>query len=305
MKLIIQIPCFNEEATLPITLSELPRSVDGFDSVEWLIIDDGCTDNTALVAKQNGVDHIVQLKQNQGLAKAFTAGLERCIALGADVIVNTDADNQYQAKDIGKLVEPILEYKADYVIGERSISETEHFSVAKKVLQKIGSWVVKQASGTDIPDAPSGFRAISNSCARQLNVYSHFTYTLETIIQAGQKRMIVMSVPVRTNSELRPSRLFKNNFAYIKESTITIVRIFVVYRPFRFFFTIATLLTLLGVTIGMRFLYYWLTGDGEGRVQSVILSGLLIGIGFQAGLIAFVADLLAVNRKLLEDLKKK
>lgn len=305
MKLIIQIPCFNEEATLPITLSELPRSVDGFDSVEWLIIDDGCTDNTALVAKQNGVDHIVQLKQNQGLAKAFTAGLERCIALGADVIVNTDADNQYQAKDIGKLVEPILEYKADYVIGERSISETEHFSVAKKVLQKIGSWVVKQASGTDIPDAPSGFRAISNSCARQLNVYSHFTYTLETIIQAGQKKMIVMSVPVRTNSELRPSRLFKNNFAYIKESTITIVRIFVVYRPFRFFFTIATLLTLLGVTIGMRFLYYWLTGDGEGRVQSVILSGLLIGIGFQAGLIAFVADLLAVNRKLLEDLKKK
>lgn len=305
MKLIIQIPCFNEETTLPITLSELPRYVDGFDSVEWLIIDDGCTDKTVSVAKQYGVDHIVQLKQNQGLARAFKAGLERCIALNADVIVNTDADNQYQAQDIGKLVQPIVEHKADYVIGARAIRETEHFSFAKKMLQRVGSWVVKQASGTDIPDAPSGFRAISNSCARELNVYSHFTYTLETIIQAGQKKMIVTSVPVRTNGELRPSRLFKNNFSYIKKSTITIVRIFVVYRPFKFFFTIATILTLLGSVLGFRFLYYWLSGDGDGRIQSVILSGLLIGLGFQAGLIAFVADLLAVNRKLLEELKEK
>ena len=304
MKLIIQIPCYNEADTLSIALGALPREVEGFDKVEWLIINDGSTDNTVKVAKECGVDHIVNFKRNKGLAKGFMAGIKECLAQGADVIVNTDADNQYEADDIPKLVKPILEHKAEYVVGARPISQTDHFSPAKKFLQKLGSWVVRKASNTDIPDAPSGFRAISRECAMQLNVYNNYTYTLETIIQAGQKNMAITSVPIRTNEDLRPSRLLSSIPNYIKKSVITIVRIFVVYKPFKFFMSIAIILFSLGFLLGLRFLYFWFSGDGNGHIQSVILSGVFMGIGFQTGLIAFVADLLAVNRKLLEEIKQ-
>ncbi len=300
MKLIIQIPCYNEAETLPIALAELPREVEGFDKVEWLIINDGSTDNTIEVAKECGVDYIVDLKHNQGLAKGFMAGLKECLKQGADVIVNTDADNQYEAKDIPKLVKPILEGKAEYVIGERPIMQTEHFSTTKKLLQRLGSWVVRKASNTDIPDAPSGFRAMSKECAMQLNVYNNYTYTLETIIQAGQKGIPITSVPVRTNADLRPSRLLSSIPNYIKKSIGTIVRISVVYKPFQFFMTIAAILFGLGFLLGLRYLFYYFSGDA-GHVQSVILSGALMAMGVQTALIAFVADLLSVNRKLLEE----
>jgi len=301
MKLIIQIPCYNEAETLPITLKDLPREVEGFDKVEWLIINDGSTDNTIEVAKQHGVDYIVDLKHNQGLAKGFMAGLKESLKRGADVIVNTDADNQYEAKDIPKLVKPILEGKAEYVIGARPIDTTEHFSKTKKILQKLGSWVVRKASGTNIPDAPSGFRAMSKECAMQLNVYNNYTYTLETIIQAGQKGIPITSVPIRTNKDLRPSRLLSSIPNYIKKSIGTIVRISVVYKPFQFFMTIAAILFGLGFLLGLRYLYFVYTGEGDGHTQSVILSGALMGMGVQTALIAFVADLLSVNRKLLEE----
>lgn len=304
MKLIIQIPCYNEAETLAIALAALPRKVAGFDKVEWLIINDGSTDDTVKVAKECGVDYIVNFKNNQGLAKGFMAGVQECIKQGADVIVNTDADNQYEAKDIPKLVQPILEHKAEYVIGERPISQTEHFTPMKKYLQKLGSWVVRKASNTNIPDAPSGFRAMSSECAMELNVYNNYTYTLETIIQAGQKNIAIASVPIRTNEDLRPSRLLSSMPNYIKKSVITIIRIFVVYKPFRFFMTIAVMLFGLGFLLGLRFLYFYFTGDGNGHMQSVVLSGALMGMGFQTGLIAFIADLLSVNRNLLEKIKK-
>lgn len=305
MKLIIQIPCYNEAETLNIALGALPRDVPGFDTVEWLIINDGSTDDTVKIAKQCGVDHIVNFKTNQGLAKGFMAGISECLKQDADIIVNTDADNQYEAQDIPELVRPILEHQADYVIGERPISQTDHFSPIKKFLQKLGSWSVRKASNTDIPDAPSGFRAMTRDCAQQLNVYNDYTYTLETLIQAGQKNMAIMSVPIRTNPDLRPSRLLSSIPDYIKRSVITIVRIFVVYRPFRFFMTIAIILFGLGFLLGLRFLYFYFTGNGTGHMQSVVLAGVLMGMGFQTGLIAFVADLLAVNRKLLENIKSK
>jgi len=301
MKLIIQIPCYNEAETLPIALKELPREVEGFDKVEWLIINDGSTDDTIKVAKECGVDYIVDLKHNQGLAKGFMAGLKESLKQGADVIVNTDADNQYEAKDIPKLVKPILDGEAEYVVGERPISQTKHFSATKKFLQKLGSWVVRKASGTNIPDAPSGFRAMSRDCAMQLNVYNNYTYTLETIIQAGQKNIPITSVPVRTNEDLRPSRLLSSIPNYIKKSIGTIVRISVVYKPFQFFMSIAAILFGLGFLLGLRYLYFVYIGEGDGHTQSVILSGALMGMGVQTGLIAFVADLLSVNRQLLEE----
>ena len=303
MKLIIQIPCYNEAGTLAIALGALPRKVEGFDKVEWLIINDGSTDDTVKVAGECGVDHIVSFKRNQGLARGFMAGIKEALKQGADVIVNTDADNQYEADDIPKLTQPILAHKAEYVIGERPITKTEHFSPAKKFLQKLGSWVVRKASKTDIPDAPSGFRAMSRECAMQLNVYNDYTYTLETIIQAGQKNMAITSVPIRTNEDLRPSRLLSSIPNYIKKSVVTIIRIFVVYRPFRFFMTIAAILFGLGFLLGLRYLYFHITEDSGGHIQSVILAGVLLGMGFQTGLIAFVADLLSVNRKLIEDVQ--
>ena len=303
MKLIIQIPCLNEAETLAIALSNLPRRVPGFDQVEWLIINDGSVDDTVEVAKANGVDHIFSFQKNRGLAKGFMAGIAECLRQGADVIVNTDADNQYDASDIPKLVEPILKGKAEYVIGARPISQTSHFSPLKKFLQKLGSWVVRKASNTQIPDAPSGFRAMSRECALQLNVYNNYTYTLETIIQAGQKNMAILAVPIRTNEDLRPSRLLSSIPDYVKKSIVTIVRIFVVYRPFRFFMTIASIIFGLGFLLGLRFLYFYFSGDGSGHLQSVVLSGLLMGMGFQTALVAFLADLLSVNRKLLEELR--
>lgn len=305
MKLIIQIPCFNEAETLAIALAALPRSVAGFDKVEWLIIDDGSTDNTVKVALENGVDHVIRHRQNQGLAKAFMTGIDNCLRLGADVIVNTDADNQYHADDIPKLTQPILDHTAEFVIGERPIEAIEHFSPVKKLLQKLGSWVVRIASNTDIPDAPSGFRAMTRTVAQQFIVFNNYTYTLETIIQAGQKNMAITSVPVRVNEDLRPSRLVKSIPSYIKRSIVTILRIFIIYRPFRFFATIGAIFFTAGFLIGIRFVFHYLDGAGDGHIQSLILAALLLGIGFQTFLIAIVADLLAANRKLLEDIRFK
>ena len=303
MKLIIQIPCYNEAATLGIALAALPREVPGFDKVEWLIIDDGCTDNTVEVALAHGVDHVVRHTRNQGLARGFMNGLQACLEHGADVIVNTDADNQYNADDIPALTRPILEGKADIVIGARPIAAIEHFSPIKKLLQKLGSWVVRVASKTSIPDAPSGFRAMSRSAARRLTVFSDYTYTLETIIQAGQKNMAITSVPIRVNGDLRPSRLVKSIASYIQRSIVTIIRVFVIYRPFRFFASIGIALFTLGFIIGLRFLYKWLTMDYDGHIQSLILASSLLIIGFQTILIAFVADLLSANRKLMEEIR--
>lgn len=303
MKLIIQIPCYNEAATLGIALAALPREVPGFDKVEWLIIDDGCTDNTVEVALAHGVDHVVRHTRNQGLARGFMNGLQACLEHGADVIVNTDADNQYNADDIPALTRPILEGKADIVIGARPIAAIEHFSPIKKLLQKLGSWVVRVASKTSIPDAPSGFRAMSRSAARRLTVFSDYTYTLETIIQAGQKNMAITSVPIRVNGDLRPSRLVKSIASYIQRSIVTIIRVFVIYRPFRFFASIGIALFTLGFLIGLRFLYKWLTVDYDGHIQSLILASSLLIIGFHTILIAFVADLLSANRKLMEEIR--
>jgi glycosyltransferase involved in cell wall biosynthesis len=303
LKLIIQIPCYNEAETLAVTLDALPREVLGFDTVEWLIIDDGSRDDTVAVAQANGVNHVVRHTRNQGLARGFMTGLDACLQLGADVIVNTDADNQYNADDIPALTLPILEHRAEIVVGARPIEFIEHFSPIKKLLQKLGSWVVRVASNTDIPDAPSGFRAMSRTAAQRLMVFNDYTYTLETIIQAGQKNMAIVSVPIRVNEDLRPSRLVKSIPSYIKRSIVTIIRIFIVYRPFRFFGTIGAILFCLGVLIGLRFLWYYLSGEGDGHVQSLILAALLIGMGFQTFLIAFIADLLAANRKLLENIR--
>lgn len=303
MKLFIQIPCFNEADVLPITLKALPREVPGFDSVEWLVINDGSTDGTAEVAQQNGVDHVVSFTKNQGLARAFLAGMDSCIKLGADVIINTDADNQYQAADIPALVAPILEGRADVVIGTRPINDIESFSMVKKALQKAGSYVVRLVSKTSIPDAPSGFRAMTREAAMRFNVFNDYTYTLETIIQAGQKNIAITSVPVRVNGALRPSRLVRSSSAYIRKSLVTIVRIFVVYKSFRFFMSVGLTALLLGLIGGVRYLYYYATGEGAGHVQSLILSSILLGVGFQTMLTAFLADLLAVNRRLMEDVQ--
>lgn len=303
MKLIIQIPCYNEAETLGVALQALPRQVEGFSKVEWLIIDDGSQDDTVRVAREYGVDHIVSHAGNKGLARAFMTGLDACLSQGADVIVNTDADNQYCADDIPSLVSPILEGRAEMVIGERPISTIEHFSPIKKILQKMGSWVVRLASKSNIPDAPSGFRAMSRETAQKLIVFNDYTYTLETIIQAGQKNISLTSVPVRVNEDLRPSRLVKSITSYINRSIVTIVRIFVIYRPFRFFGWIGAILFSAGFLLGLRFLIKYLSGHGDGYVQSLILAAVLLIMGFQTILIAFIADLLSANRKLIEDLR--
>lgn len=303
MKLLIQIPCFNEAETLPITLKDLPREVPGFRSVEWLVINDGSTDDTTDVALKYGVDHIVSFTSNKGLARAFMAGLDTAVRLGADVIVNTDADNQYMAADIPALIAPILAKKADVVIGERPIDKISSFSPIKKILQKVGSSVVRFVSKTDIPDAPSGFRAMTREAAMRFNVFNEYTYTLETIIQGGQKGITITSVPVRVNKALRPSRLVRSIPSYLRKSLITIVRIFVVYKAFRFFISVGLTVLSLGLAGGIRYLYYYMTGNGAGHVQSLILSSILLGVGFQTILTAFLADLLAVNRRLMEDVQ--
>jgi len=303
MKLIIQIPCFNEAETLAIALSALPTRINGFEKVEFLVIDDGSNDDTAEVARTFGVHHIVKHTKNLGLARAFMTGIEASLKAGADVIVNTDADNQYNADDIPKLVYPILNQQADFVIGERPISEIEHFSWSKKLLQKIGSYAVRKASKTTIPDAPSGFRAFSKIAAQNIVVFSEYTYTIETIIQAGQKNMAILSVPISINEDLRPSKLVKSISSYIRRSITTIIRVYAIYRPMRFFGTIGLLLLGAGVLLGFRFLYFYLTGDGTGHVQSVVLSAVLLAMGFQTILVAFLADIFAANRKLTEDVR--
>lgn len=302
-KIIIQIPCFNEESTLPIVLSALPRSLSGFDVVEWLIIDDGCTDNTVRVAKQHGVDHVVNFRKNRGLARGFMAGIDKCLELGADVIVNTDADNQYMASDIPKLVEPIVAGLADIVVGSRPIDDIDDFSPIKKILQKIGSGVVRIVSRTKVKDVTSGFRAMNRDAAMQMNVFSEYTYTLESVIQAGQKNLAVLSVPIGTNDYLRPSRLMSSIPSYITKSIATIIRIFVVYKSFRFFIGLGSAIFLLGMFLGFNFLFYYFTGNGDGHIQSLILASVLLGGGFQVILVAFLSDLLSVNRRLSEDIQ--
>jgi len=303
MKLIIQIPCYNEEETLELAYNDLPRHIDGIDTIEYLIINDGSKDNTVAKAKELGFHHIVNFKQNKGLAKGFMAGIDACLHLGADIIVNTDADNQYCGADIEKIVRPILDEKADIVIGERPIDETEHFSWKKKKFQHLGSWVVRVASGTDIPDAPSGFRAYSREAALRLNVVNEYTYTLETIIQAGNNKTAMTSVPIRTNAETRPSRLFSSMWRYMKRSSTVIVRSFVMYKPLKFFMTLGIILMLLGAALGIRFLVFLCMGDGDGHIQSLILTAIMLMTGFQTITLGLLGDTIAANRKLLEDIQ--
>lgn len=302
-KLIIQIPCYNEEATLGLTLSLLPRHLPGIDQIEWLIINDGSNDRTVAVAKDCGVDHIVNFTHNQGLAKAFMAGLEACLKAGADIIVNTDADNQYCADDIPKLIEPILLGQAEIVVGARPIDKIKHFSPTKKFLQKLGSWAVRVASNTDIPDAPSGFRAISRQAAMRLNVFNGYTYTLEMIIQAGQKGMAITSVPIRTNRDLRPSRLVKSIPLYIQRSLFTILRIFLTYKPLRFFLILGSFPFSLGFLLGIRWIVLYFLGTPKAHVPSLILAAILLLMGFQLWIFGLIADLMAVNRLMLEDIQ--
>lgn len=303
MKLIIQIPCYNEEKTLPQTIADLPKKIDGIDEIELLIIDDGSTDRTVEVARSLGVQHVVRFKRNRGLAAGFLAGIDGCLRCGADIIVNTDADNQYRGDDIGKLIAPILEEKAEFVVGERPIDEIEHFSKEKKIFQHFGSFVVRKASGTDIPDSPSGFRAFSREAAMRLNVMNQYTYTLETIIQAGRSQMAVASVPIRTNPETRKSRLFKSMWSYMKRSSMTIIRSFMMYEPLRFFLTIGVVLLLIGVVFDVRFFVLFLIGSGRGHVQSLILSAILILFGALTIIVGLLADLISADRKILEDIQ--
>ena len=303
MKLIIQIPCYNEAETLEIALNDLPKHIDGIDEIEYLIINDGSKDNTVEVARNWGVQHVVNFKRNKGLAKGFMAGINECLRHGADVIVNTDADNQYCGEDIEKLVRPILDGKADIVIGERPIDQTEHFSPLKKKLQHLGSWVVRKASNTNIPDAPSGFRAYSREAALRMNVVNDYTYTLEQIVQAGRNKMAIISVPIRTNGELRPSRLFHSMFGYIKKSILTIMRAYMMYKPLRFFMSLGSIPLLGGIILGIRYLVYFFNGAGAGHIQSLLLAVTLILLGAMIGIVGLQADVIAANRKLLEDIR--
>jgi glycosyltransferase involved in cell wall biosynthesis len=304
MKLIIQIPCYNEEETLGVAIRALPRSIPGIDVIEWLVVNDGSSDRTSEVAAELGVDHVID-RPHLGLARTFMAGIEACLARGADIIVNTDADNQYEAADIPKLVAPILAGEADMVIGERPILEIEHFSPIKKALQKLGSWVVRKASHTAIADAPSGFRAISREAALQMNVFNEYTYTLETIIQGGQRNLRMASVPVRTNEFLRPSRLFKSIPAYIQRSILTIFRIFIVYKPLRFFTWLGSVPFALGALLMLRWIGLYFVEEDVTRthVPSLIAAAVLVLIGVQIWALGFIADLIAVNRRLLEDIQ--
>lgn len=300
MKVLIQIPCYNEAESLPVTLSYLPTTIAGCDTVEWLVVDDGSADATAEVARRSGAHHVVRHPVNQGLAAAFMTGLNAALERQADIIVNTDADNQYDARDIEQLIRPILNGEAEMVIGARPIADTEHFSWIKKKLQNLGSAVVRLASGTTVRDAPSGFRAFTRDVAMRLNVFSSYTYTLETIIQAGQSNIRVVSVPIRTNPDLRPSRLVRSISRYVWRSASTIVRIFATYRPLTFFWIAAGVFFISGIGLGGWYLYFKFIGEGAGHVQSAILAAACIIIGFLLVMMGFLADLIGVNRRLLE-----
>ena len=299
----IQIPCYNEAETLEIALNDLPKHIDGIDEIEYLIINDGSSDDTEKVALDWGVNYVVHFKRNLGLAKGFLAGIDLALRHGADIIVNTDADNQYSGADIEKLVQPILKKEADIVIGERPIDEIEEFSFMKKKLQHFGSWVVRLASKTDIPDAPSGFRAYSRKAAMRVNVHNEYTYTLETIVQAGRNKMAITSVPVHTNKELRKSRLMNSMATYIKKSILTILRAVLMYKPMKIFTMISSVFILIGVGIGVRFLYFFFGGNGSGHIQSLILATMMIIIGCQTLVTGLQADIISANRKILEDVQ--
>lgn len=301
MKLIVQIPCFNEEKTLPQTIRDIPRKINGISEVEILVIDDGSTDNTIEVARKNGVDHIVKHTSNKGLAKTFSTGMDACLRLGADIIVNTDGDNQYKGEDIPKLIKPVLNQEADMVVGDRQTDEISHFSPVKKKMQKIGSFVVRQLSETSTRDTVSGFRAFSRETALQLNIVSSFSYTIETVIQAGKKHLTVASVPVGTNPKNRKSRLFKSIPNFLERSITTMIRIYTMYQPLRTFFYIGSCFIVGGMIPSIRFVYFYLTGASTGHVQSLILAAILFIIGFQIYLIGLLADVLGFNRKLIEE----
>ncbi|HPC36490.1 MAG TPA: glycosyltransferase family 2 protein [Candidatus Marinimicrobia bacterium] len=301
MNLVIQVPCYNEESTIKKTLDDLPKSIPGIDSIEILIIDDGCQDRTVEIARQWGVHHFVHFNQNKGLARAFEAGLEKALELGADIIVNTDADNQYKGSDIARLVQPILDKKAEIVIGDRQIDKIEDFSWLKKKLEKLGSYVVRKVSQTKIPDTTSGFRAYSREAALQINIISTFSYTLETIIEAGQKDIPIISVPIEANKTERPSRLFKSNWYYIRRSFATIVRIYTMYQPLRVFFYTGVTNFGIGLLLSIRYLIFMIIGQGKGHIQSVIIAAVFLIIGFFLLMIGLLADVIAANRKLLEE----
>lgn len=301
MKLIIQIPCLNEEETLPQTLKDLPKQIDGIDTIETLVIDDGSTDRTSEIAKQNGVNHVVRFTKHRGLAHVFAAGLDASLKAGADIIVNTDADNQYKGSDIPRLIRPILEGKADIVIGNRDIENVQQFSWIKKRLQRIGSAVVRQLSGSNVPDCTTGFRAYSREAAINLNIISEYTYTLESIIQAENKNLAIANITISTNFVKRKSRLFRSIPEYIKRSVMTMVRVYSMFNPFRLFVTLGAIFSGIGILIGCRFLYFYLIGGGSGKIQSLILAAVFIIIGFQLLIVAIIADLISANRRLIEE----
>ena len=301
MKLIVQIPAFNEAETIAQTLRDIPRKIDGITSVETIVIDDGSSDNTADVARKSGADHVVQLKTHRGLSAAFVAGVDAALRLGADIIVNTDADNQYAGADIPKLIQPIIKGTAEVVVGDRQVATSPHMSGVKKLLQRLGSWSVGLASGVSVGDATSGFRAFSREAAMQINVFNPFTYTLETIIQSGNRNLGVQSVVVRTNAPTRSSRLYRGAGTYVRKSIATIFRIYTLYKPLKTFFAIGALLLLAGTLLGVRFLAYFFSGDRAGHVQSLILAAVFLIVGFQTLLIGLIADLISVNRRLTEE----
>jgi glycosyltransferase involved in cell wall biosynthesis len=300
MKLIIQIPCYNEAETLPMVVADLPRRIPGIDVVEYLVIDDGSTDGTAEVARALGVHHVVRHKRNSGLARTFATGLDACLRLGADVIVNTDGDNQYAGEDIAALIRPVVEGRADITVGDREPWHLAHFSWRKRLLQRLGSGVVQRLSGLDIPDAVSGFRAISRDAAIRLNIISLFSYTTEMLIQAGHKGLTVVSVPVRVNEQTRASRLFRSTWQFVERSALTMLRTYAMYQPLRTFVVIGLALSAIGALPIIRFLVLWLVEGGVGHIQSLVLGGVLLVLGFMCMLIGIVADLIGFNRRLLE-----
>ena len=301
-KLIIQIPCYNEEATLPQTVADLPAAIDGIDEVEVLVVDDGSRDRTVEVARGLRVNHVVQLPRNMGLATAFVKGLETALLLGADIVVNTDGDNQYPGADIARLVQPIIDGSADIVVGDRGVMTVADFSPLKRRLQKLGSWVMKVASGVDTPDATSGFRALSREAALRTMILSQYSYTLESLIQAGARRMAVAYVPIQVNPQTRKSRLMRNIPDYLANSAATILRTYTMYRPLRVFLFIGGVMVLAGLVLGVRFLWFYFQGFGDGKVQSLILTAVLLLAGFQSCLIGLMADLIGFNRKILEEI---